>query len=183
MGRSTVNHTAARLREVRRQLATRSYVLNGWYPGSPVDKLGIIWHAPTIYSQVIHAVSKPSETIALLERPKLEKLGKAYRDLRNASHQKADFIDKGIPMPHGLFRGNYLIVDGHVEGIDFWDTLYPYDASPGDVRGSMWDAQRWARVQKLRVACRCFGPIVRWGSRGRKTRLIITPSIRRSKCR
>ena len=116
--------------------------MNGWYPGAQTHSLGIIWHAPTIYSQTIIRVGKPSETIAVLERPKLEKLGKAYRDLRNASQQRADFIDEGIFMPHGHFRGNYLLADGHVERIDFWDTLYPYDASAGDVRGSMWDAQR-----------------------------------------
>jgi prepilin-type N-terminal cleavage/methylation domain-containing protein/prepilin-type processing-associated H-X9-DG protein len=123
-------------------LATRNYVLNGWYPGSPNDNLGIIWHAPAVYSQTISRVSKPSETIALLERPKSERLGKAYRDLRNAGHQKSDFIDNGVAMPHGPIRSNYLMVDGHVEGIDFWNTLWPYGATVSDVRDSMWDAQR-----------------------------------------
>ena len=43
----------------------------------------------------------------------------------------------GVPMLHGPTRQNYLMVDGHVEGLEFDDTLLN---GSWNVTGSLWDA-------------------------------------------
>lgn len=91
--------------------------------------------------QSIQAIKNPSSTIALLEiASPNRRVGHGEDSLMIPNWQMSRTI------PHkGMKGSNYLMVDGSVHFMSFWQTLITENgtyASPGWSIGSMWDSER-----------------------------------------
>ena len=102
---------------------------------------GISGGDETANCQLINAVGRPSSTIAGVE------LASANRRIGHGEHSLMSsgwYVDKFIPHG-GLKRSNYLMVDGSVKSMSFWQTLIMDNGTPASVGwsyGSMWDSDR-----------------------------------------
>jgi prepilin-type N-terminal cleavage/methylation domain-containing protein/prepilin-type processing-associated H-X9-DG protein len=122
-------------------VAGRTYTMNSRHPTGDLKALGIMWDSPP-RSIRTGTVTQSSSTILLFEyNHSGSRLGKAYLDHRRATDLWSNTVN-GRPMLHGAYRQNYLMVDGHVEGLVFSDTLQKYGATNSNVSGSLWDATK-----------------------------------------
>ena len=88
-------------------------------------------------------VGGAAETIMLFEYSNGGNLlGKKYLSARSADQLRGN--NNSNPMLHdGAFKQNYLMVDGHVEGLRFPSTYVPpFGGTPRNVTGSLWDATK-----------------------------------------
>lgn len=120
-------------------VAGRTYIAN--YDTNRAGELGIHNNNDGISKNLSH-LSKSAETIILIEyNHSSNRLGKKYLSARSAAHLWSN--KNSNPMLHdGDFKQNYLMGDGHVAGLGFWNTLVPYGATTGSVRNSLWDATK-----------------------------------------
>ncbi|MDD7983542.1 type II secretion system protein [Lentisphaera marina] len=93
-------------------------------------------------SSNLSQIGDPAETIMLYEYiHSSNHLGRKYLSARSGAHLNSN--NSVNPMLHdGGNKLNYLMVDGHVEGLQLMSTVVPYGAILNDVRGSMWDATK-----------------------------------------
>ena len=90
----------------------------------------------------LNEVSQSSATIMLFEYPYSRcRLGWNNYNIKRATDQRS-LINGGTQMLHGPYKSNYLMVDGHVEGLEIDATVVPYGANTIDVAGSLWDATK-----------------------------------------
>ena len=117
----------------------RTYVMSSKYP-SHTSALGVMTAGNPPYSTTNTRITQPSATILLAEytRGGYSRLGRDDYDCERATDVLKWTINAGKAM-HGVTKQNYLMVDGHVEGLKFKDTLGP-GLSSWNVTGSMWDA-------------------------------------------
>lgn len=95
---------------------------------------------PVPVSLHIGSTPDPARAISLLERWLSSKnLGRYWQSNASASEVAGAVTSLGH---HGVLGANYLLLDGHVEWLTFYQTLSTFDGSSatvGDTRGSMWD--------------------------------------------
>jgi prepilin-type N-terminal cleavage/methylation domain-containing protein len=121
--------------------ADRTYVINR--REGEVSHKAALGVANNGYSMMMSRVTRPSSTILLCEynRTDIEsRLGRYNYSHMRGTDVKTYTINTGDAM-HGVDRQNYLMVDGHVEGLDFGATLAP-GGSSWDTNGNMWDAKK-----------------------------------------
>lgn len=92
----------------------------------------------TAVSLKMGGINEPSQTIALVEYPVVNVRMGAWMSAVSAHASVNNVVNTGNTL-HGLARQNYLLVDGHVEAMEFWNTLAD-TGNTFDVSGSMWDA-------------------------------------------
>ena len=94
------------------------------------------------YSMKIGSIRETDATIMLCEftRGGYPRLGRWNYNAQRATDVLAYTLNAGNGM-HGLSKQNYLLADGHVEGLEFEETLAP-GYSSWRVGGSLWDATK-----------------------------------------
>ena len=102
---------------------------------------GIASGSETGENQNINNISKPSETLAMVEISSTNRrIGHGENSLMSAGGFETMTINHD-----GLDGANYLMIDGSVQTMTFWQTLMTADgtlADPGWSIYSMWDSNR-----------------------------------------
>jgi prepilin-type N-terminal cleavage/methylation domain-containing protein len=121
--------------------AGRTYCANR-YASTGASGLGLVRDIGPIYSAKFSHIGQPGSSIILFEyNHSSNRLGKIYLSNRRATDLWTNTTNN--PMLHdGEYKQNYLMVDGHVEGLQFQSTLQAFGASGNDVRGSLWDTTK-----------------------------------------
>ncbi|WDE98961.1 type II secretion system protein [Lentisphaera profundi] len=89
-----------------------------------------------------HEVGKPALAIMLFEYPYSRcRLGWDNYNIKRATDQRA-LINGGTSMLHGPYKSNYLMADGHVEGLEIDATVVPFQANTWVTYDSLWDATK-----------------------------------------
>lgn len=116
----------------------RTYTMNV-YSGHHAA-LGVVNY--TMVSFKIGSIREADATIMLCEfsRGGYSKLGRWNYSAQRATDVAHWTLSAGNGM-HGATKQNYLMVDGHVEGLEFYDTLAP-GYSSWFVEGNLWDATK-----------------------------------------
>ncbi|WDE98894.1 DUF1559 domain-containing protein [Lentisphaera profundi] len=105
-------------------------------------EIGILWSTNGISKNLGH-IGGAAQTIMLFEYSNgSNNLGRhANLSARSADQLRAN--NNSNPMLHdGGNKQNYLMVDGHVEGLTFPSTYVPFGGTTRNVNGTLWDATR-----------------------------------------
>jgi len=95
------------------------------------------------HSRRVNEISQASETILLSENHHMNNwMGCAFGALTPSMHDDANTNNLDTnPIPHST-KFNYLFVDGSVQRLGFYSTLYGSAFNAADTTGTMWDAGR-----------------------------------------
>lgn len=120
------------------QFMKKSYVMNAYFPGL-FQFRGVFNLAPSQGGRKAGGVLDPSKAIAITEQFSFfNSIGRQLFAAYGAgSHLNSNLLVNGYAHTRTY---NYLFVDGHVESLDFYETIEGAANGVADVTGSMWDA-------------------------------------------
>ncbi|HAR65808.1 MAG TPA: hypothetical protein DCR55_06295 [Lentisphaeria bacterium] len=120
------------------QFMKKSYAMSAYFPGLPQFK-GIFNLAPSVGGRKAGGVHDPTSAIAVTEIFSfLNSMGRQlYAAYGAQSHLSSNLLVNGYAHTR---THNYLMVDGHVESLDYYKTIEGAANGTTDVSGSMWDA-------------------------------------------
>ena len=97
------------------------------------------------YAAKLSDVTVPSESIMLFDYNRTSndtRMGRNVDNIVRATDLEKWETLQSDGMMHGFYDVNYLFVDGHVQSINFYATVIPYNATAFKSNGSMWDAYK-----------------------------------------